>query len=89
MSRPPSTWVLNIRQKPSNRNGNRGDESQQKLEPKRHLGRLENDAASWAGLAVQVLRWVHGRIVNEHFVVEVRSCSLPGHAHGANDLPAL
>ena len=46
MSRPSCTCVLNIRQKPSNRNGNRGDESQQKLEPKRHLGRLENDAAS-------------------------------------------
>jgi hypothetical protein len=46
MSRPSCTCVLNIRQKPSNRNGNRGEESQQTLEPKRHLGRLENDAAS-------------------------------------------
>ena len=89
MSRPSCTCVLNIRHKSSSRNRNRGDQSQQRLEPKRHLGRLENDAASCAELAVQVLHWVHGRIVNEHFVVEVRSCSLPGHAHGANDLPAL
>jgi hypothetical protein len=46
VGRPSCTCVLNIRQKPSNPNGNRGAEGQQKLEPKRHLGRLENDAAS-------------------------------------------
>jgi hypothetical protein len=41
MSCHSCTCVLNIRQKPSNRNGNRGDGSQQKLEPSDFLGGLK------------------------------------------------
>ena len=46
MNRPSYIFVLNIRQKTCNRNGNRSDESQQEREQRRHLERLENDAAS-------------------------------------------